>query len=210
MLDQGTTVEEMLDAVDAEIEQARAAKDRYALERLAARLETAGQELGDEGRGLIVAAARARAALPALPATPIPEDVPVLPAAPPPLAYAGWGRRVTAFVVDWIVIWIALGVLTAAVGGRGLAPVLLVPFVYFTVLHGTTGRTLGKLLLGTAVRRQHGASIETGTAFVRVLAQGVLIVIPLGFFVDSLWPLWDARRQSLHDKVAGTVVVRVR
>jgi uncharacterized RDD family membrane protein YckC len=209
MLAHAASVEEMLDEVDAELERARAARDRDALERLAARLESAAEELGDEGRGLIVAAARARAALPAEP-PPIQEDVPVVPAAPPALAYAGWGRRVTAFVVDWIVVWIAYGVLTAAVGGRGLAPILLVPLAYFTVLHGTTGRTLGKLLLGTAVRREDGAPVETGTAFVRVLAQGILIVIPLGFFVDSLWPLWDARRQSLHDKAARTVVVRVR
>ena len=28
------------------------------------------------------------------------------------------------------------------------------------------------------------------------------------FFVDCLWPLWDSRGQSLHDKVTGTYVIR--
>ena len=31
---------------------------------------------------------------------------------------------------------------------------------------------------------------------------------PLLILVDLLWPLWDARRQTLHDKIAGTVVLR--
>ena len=26
--------------------------------------------------------------------------------------------------------------------------------------------------------------------------------------VNFLWPLWDVKRQSWHDKVAGTIVVR--
>lgn len=44
--------------------------------------------------------------------------------------------------------------------------------------------------------------------------QGVSIVAsripggPLLILVDLLWPLWDARRQTLHDKLAGTVVLR--
>lgn len=32
------------------------------------------------------------------------------------------------------------------------------------------------------------------------------LLIPL--LVDLLWPAWDGRRQALHDKAAGTVVVR--
>lgn len=27
--------------------------------------------------------------------------------------------------------------------------------------------------------------------------------------LDGLWPLWDSRRQALHDKVVRTIVVRV-
>jgi len=27
--------------------------------------------------------------------------------------------------------------------------------------------------------------------------------------LDGLWPLWDPNRQALHDKIAGSVVVRV-
>jgi uncharacterized RDD family membrane protein YckC len=36
----------------------------------------------------------------------------------------------------------------------------------------------------------------------------MLFVIPI--LVDDLWPLWDKQKQTLHDKVAGTVVVKRR
>jgi len=28
--------------------------------------------------------------------------------------------------------------------------------------------------------------------------------------LDVLWPLWDDKKQAIHDKIAGTNVVRVR
>ena len=28
--------------------------------------------------------------------------------------------------------------------------------------------------------------------------------------LDALWPLWDDKRQAIHDKVAKTNVIRVR
>ena len=46
---------------------------------------------------------------------------------------------------------------------------------------------------------------------------GILSVVPflvwlvsLYVILAGLWPLWDERRQGLHDKAAGTVVVRSR
>ena len=46
--------------------------------------------------------------------------------------------------------------------------------------------------------------------------RGALRLLNLLFFLlgilwvlDMLFPLWDAKRQTLHDKVAGSVVLRV-
>ena len=54
-------------------------------------------------------------------------------------------------------------------------------------------------------------------AFVRALFEGVLRLIDLLSFLlgllwllDMLFPLWDRKRQTLHDKVAGSVVLRLR
>jgi uncharacterized RDD family membrane protein YckC len=41
---------------------------------------------------------------------------------------------------------------------------------------------------------------------------GLFQIIPFfGLFtlLDGLWPLWDRARQALHDKIAGSVVVRL-
>ncbi len=38
----------------------------------------------------------------------------------------------------------------------------------------------------------------------------VMGIIPyVGSIIDLLFPVWDAKRQTVHDKVAGTVVVKV-
>jgi uncharacterized RDD family membrane protein YckC len=47
------------------------------------------------------------------------------------------------------------------------------------------------------------------TAVGRTITQLILVVTFVGFFVDSLWPLWDARAQAVHDKAADTVVIRL-
>lgn len=75
-----------------------------------------------------------------------------------------------------------------------------------------TGRTFGKWLLGIAVvdaadpRRHPGLA----AAFRRGLVpQGVgLVPIPLTGMAAYLWLLKDSRRQGLHDRAAGTLVVK--
>jgi uncharacterized RDD family membrane protein YckC len=37
-----------------------------------------------------------------------------------------------------------------------------------------------------------------------------ILIALCGFLFDLAWPLWDNRRQSLHDKAARTVVVDIR
>ena len=60
---------------------------------------------------------------------------------------------------------------------------------------------------GLAVAKRYGFDI----------ALSVVGVVPLvgtlaGFvaLINYLWPLWDDKKQALHDKVAATNVVRVR
>ena len=57
-----------------------------------------------------------------------------------------------------------------------------------------------------------GGSIGVERAGLRFVTVGLYrIVLFFGLFtlLDGLWPLWDPRRQALHDKIAGSVVVRV-
>ena len=45
--------------------------------------------------------------------------------------------------------------------------------------------------------------------FLRILGT-VTIILGLIWLLDMLFPLWDRRSQTLHDKIVGTVVLRVR
>ena len=81
--------------------------------------------------------------------------------------------------------------------------------------------TPGKLLLGLRVRlRDRPGPMPTGTVMLRWAGQygvallGILPVAGCLTFVytvlDYLWPLWDDKKQAIHDKIAKTNVVRIR
>jgi uncharacterized RDD family membrane protein YckC len=53
-----------------------------------------------------------------------------------------------------------------------------------------------------------GAPVSYNRAVPRALVEGVLWITFIGGILDSLWPLWDRQNQTLHDKAAGTVVLR--
>lgn len=66
--------------------------------------------------------------------------------------------------------------------------------------------TIGGIICNLRVVRTDGRDIEWETALVRALGCFLsLIPLGLGFF----WMVFDNNRQSWHDKIAGTIVVRV-
>ncbi len=102
----------------------------------------------------------------------------------------------------------------------------LLPFVISAVLwvvYGTVscggrrGQTLGMMAVGVrAVRDQTLGALGYGRALGRALIEGVLqllfflsLLLGVLWALDMLFPLWDAQRQTLHDKVSGAVVVRL-
>jgi uncharacterized RDD family membrane protein YckC len=98
---------------------------------------------------------------------------------------------------------------------------LVVSFIYYTGFLMWKQATIGKLVLGLRVRlRERPGPMSIGTVALRWLGQFGITILGLIPFVgsitglysllDSLWPLWDDHRQAIHDKFAGTNVVRVR
>ena len=68
--------------------------------------------------------------------------------------------------------------------------------------------TPGKMLIhAKIVDARTGAASSTLQFVVRLLA-GVLALLPLG--LGLLWVAFDPRKQGWHDKLANTVVVRIR
>ena len=74
-------------------------------------------------------------------------------------------------------------------------------------------QTPGKQLLGLMVYRTDGTQPTWGMMFLReIVAKPILgyLLSAVGIgFLDWLWILIDRDRQALHDKLVGTVVVRV-
>jgi uncharacterized RDD family membrane protein YckC len=90
--------------------------------------------------------------------------------------------------------------------------------LYNTLLDGSEhGQTIGKRALGIQTRDDAtGESIGIGRAFVRStvplllgFANYIAPIFGLVVLLDDLWPLWDSRKQTWHDKAAGSVVLKV-
>ncbi|HTW99199.1 MAG TPA: RDD family protein, partial [Acidimicrobiales bacterium] len=90
--------------------------------------------------------------------------------------------------------------------------VTLIQGFYFASLNGSArGQTIGNRAPHIAVRDANsGAPIGFWRAALRWLVRMVLyacLFVP--GFLNDLWPLWDSQRQTLADKAARTVMVRV-
>lgn len=79
------------------------------------------------------------------------------------------------------------------------------------------GQTPGKQIVGIRVIKDNGEPSEWGYTFLREFVVkffflGILTQVTFGvaWLVDYLWPLWDRakKKQTLHDKLLGTLVVR--
>ncbi|MFD0685086.1 RDD family protein [Actinomadura fibrosa] len=105
----------------------------------------------------------------------------------------------------------------------GYAITFVLGFAYYVVAHARWGQTVGKRAVGIRlVRASDLGAVGWGQVcarqgFVYLFSIGTAVLNLLGPFggvlglvalLDNAWILWDQRRQAVHDKVAGTVVVK--
>ncbi len=124
--------------------------------------------------------------------------------------YADWWKRLVAYLIDSVLIWVVSLAFLLATRGLGFFVAIVGGFAYFTLMTGgPRGQTVGMMALSITVRDQAtGSAIGYGRSFLRYLIMVVLgwiLFIPL--LIDCLWPLWDPNRQAWHDKAASSVVV---
>jgi hypothetical protein len=82
----------------------------------------------------------------------------------------------------------------------------LIAIAYFTGMWTWKGTTVGGAVLGLKVVRQDGQPVTFLVALVRSLASAFSVIV---FFLGFLWIGWDKEKQGWHDKIAGTVVLRL-
>jgi len=140
---------------------------------------------------------------PAAIADPAPAGAPVdqpPPVAPAPsisstLPRAGFWVRMGALLIDALIIGIFAHVWFLAIA------------LYAAVMWKLKGSTIGGIVFGLQVARLDDRPVEWETAIVRALGCYLsAVVLGLGF----LWIAFDGEKQAWHDKIAGTVVVRVK
>lgn len=132
-----------------------------------------------------------------------------------PNSLAPWGTRVGATLIDGAV-FLGAFIVVAIIAGVLRAPALVILvfpawLAYPIYMIGVRGATIGQAAVGTRTAlAADGNQPSVGTAAIRLVAQMGISIVPFGSILDILWPLWDDRLQTLHDKVAGTVVVRTK
>ncbi|MBD8703369.1 RDD family protein [Frigoribacterium sp. CFBP9039] len=112
-----------------------------------------------------------------------------------PRSIARLGRRVAAIAIDWALAYI---VAFAFFGGEGIAITIVFVLVQIVFLI-TLGGTIGHLALRMRVVPMAGGYLGLWRPVVRTLL--VALVIPAVVF--------DLDQRGLHDRIAGTVLVRV-
>jgi uncharacterized RDD family membrane protein YckC len=168
------------------------------------------------------------------PATPylaygVPAVAPPPPAAPSH-AYASFWLRLAAYLIDWVLLTIALvGLVLAlqlialvglvssgqplndigtnlAINGVLVLIAIVLSWLYYAGLEASPWQgTIGKRFLRLVVTDRYGRRIDFARATGRYFGK---IASALTFFVGYGMVAFTARRQGLHDLMAGTYVVR--
>jgi uncharacterized RDD family membrane protein YckC len=85
----------------------------------------------------------------------------------------------------------------------------LIVWCWLTIMYvSRNGQTIAKKLLSIKVVRADGSPASLGRLFwLRNVVNGLISIVPLYGFVDMLF-IFGESRQCLHDKIAGTIVVK--
>jgi uncharacterized RDD family membrane protein YckC len=147
------------------------------------------------------------------------------PAIPGDAVLAPFSARIGGLVVDQAVAGLPVFLVFLALGYTGGDMVKGTPAFWFNIafisvglVHETIGisrfgRTVGKWVCRTRVIDVNdGGGVSVSAAVIRSLVPAAFGVVPVvGLFLEMgvyFWAFVDPRRQAVHDKAAGTLVVR--
>lgn len=132
--------------------------------------------------------------------------------------YAGFWLRFLAAVIDGVVLW-AVSALSFDLirKAQGIGPMdfswvdvaeIVVGLAYYVILTGVYGQTLGKMIVGIRVIPQGGGENRWGSILLRESVGKLLSALLLmsGFLMAA----FDKKKRALHDRLAATVVIKVR
>lgn len=138
------------------------------------------------------------------------------------ITYATFKQRLGAAILDYLILIIPNYLISDIVGGKnivdeiinnnvqmssivGLLLQTLLSLLYFAFMESSKARaTVGKQALNIQVVTISEEQVSFARAFGRNFGKNLsFLLILLGYFMM----LWDHRNQTLHDKMAGTLVI---
>ena len=124
-----------------------------------------------------------------------------------PLLYGGFWERFGASFIDGLVLLIPNLIFSFVIGpGFGNILSILTGWLYFALQEsGNSQATIGKKALGLKVVNAEGQRISFGQASGRHFGKIISTII---LFIGYLMMIWDEKKQTLHDKMANTYVVK--
>ena len=123
------------------------------------------------------------------------------------MEYVGFWRMFVAYIIDAVILGAVSGILTVIMGGQQTATWLgsVIGIIYIVGFWTWRGQTLGKMAMGVRIIKTDGSPIGIGRAILRYIGYFVSTII---IFIGYLMIAWDSNKQGLHDKIAGTYVVK--
>ena len=135
------------------------------------------------------------------------------------LPYGNFGWRLLAYIIDALIVGIPFGIIAAILrvsyssggyyGISGLESLVFIAYVAY--MWSSRGQTIGMIPFNLkVVDADTGGPITMTKALIRavVLMAEIYFCICIVGLVGALWMIWDPRRQAIHDKAAGTVVLK--
>lgn len=138
-----------------------------------------------------------------------------------PQYFATLDTRLLSTAIDYFIAFCAYAVLAAIyLGGTvdaresipaliaGLVLVPIIKFIFAVSMEGSKKQaSVGKILLGIKVTDEQGEAIGYRKALLRNVAKVVgVLTLGIGFFSG----FFNRKQQCLHDKIAGTLVIKDR
>jgi len=138
-----------------------------------------------------------------------------------PQYFASLDVRLLAIIIDYFLVFAIYCVLATvavlfieerqnkiAVALAGLAIIPVIKMIYSIISEASPKQgTYGKVLMGLKVCDESGLPITIGTSLIRNLSK-LICVATLG--MGYAYGFFDKRQQGIHDKIAGTLVIKDR
>ncbi len=118
------------------------------------------------------------------------------------MTYAGFWRRFAAGFIDGLIIGVIPGMIFR---GNGNVLSFLLGLGYSVWMLTNYSATVGMMVLKIKITKESGGKLTYKDAILRYFAS-ILSGVALG--IGYLWMLWNPKKQTWHDIIAKTIVVK--